>query len=190
MKKTVVVSRSSLEELSIWSHELPELPVVDHTSIAYIMYTSGSTGRPKGAMLQHGGYLSALLCWIDGTNLVPGQRALQSSSYAWSPCIIEAMGVLWRGACLCVPSDYEKQNALTEVFEDMHITWAILSPSICKTVEREKVRHLETLILCGEPVSKEVVSSWASNQTKVWVAWAVRQPPLIRLEFGSRTPRE
>ncbi|CZR70233.1 uncharacterized protein PAC_20134 [Phialocephala subalpina] len=175
VKTTVVVSRSTLETLWTRSAILPELPVVEHTSAAYVMYTSGSTGRPKGAVLQHGGYLSALLCWIEGTNLVPGQRALQSSSYAWSVCIIEAISVLWHGACLCVPSDYQKQNALTEVFKDMHITWAILSPSIVKTIEREKVRHLENLILCGEPVAKEVVARWASEKTRVWVAWAATE---------------
>src|SRR6187402_2616085 len=112
-------------------------------------------------MLQHGGYLSALLCWIEGTNLGPGTHVLQSSSYAWSVCIIEVISSLWHGACLCIPSDFSKQNALTEVFDDMRITWAILSPSIIKTVQRESVQHLESLILCGEPVSKEVVSKWA-----------------------------
>ncbi|KAF8860374.1 hypothetical protein BDZ45DRAFT_800950 [Acephala macrosclerotiorum] len=172
---TVVVSRSTLETLWTRSAILPELPKVKHTNAAYVMYTSGSTGRPKGAVLQHGGYLSALLCWTEGTNLVPGQRALQSSSYAWSVSIIEVISVLWHGACLCVPSDYQKQNALTEVFEDMHITWAILSPSIVKTIERERVRYLESLILCGEPVAKEVVTRWASEQTKVWVGWAATE---------------
>lgn len=57
----------------------------------------------------------------------------------------------------------------------MRITWALISPSMSKTVDRESVHYLESLILAGEPVSKEVISTWASQKTKVWVAWAATE---------------
>lgn len=37
------------------------------------------------------------------------------------------------------------------------------------------MRHLESLTLCGEPVSQEVVAVWASEKTKVWVNWAATE---------------
>lgn len=125
--------------------------------------------------MNHGGYLSGLHRIVEGTDLGPGSRVLQSSSYAWTPCIIETISCLWKGACLCIPSESSKQNGLTEVFNDMRITWAFLSPSIIKTIKREAVEHLETLMLAGEPVSQEVVSKWSSEKTKVWVLWAATE---------------
>ncbi|KAH6703127.1 hypothetical protein BKA61DRAFT_740198 [Leptodontidium sp. MPI-SDFR-AT-0119] len=175
VETTVVVSRVSMGEIPMQTNLLIELPRVSPKSEAYVMYTSGTTGKPKGATMNHGGYLSGLHRIVEGTDLGPGSRVLQSSSYAWTPCIIETISCLWKGACLCIPSESSKQNGLTEVFNDMRITWAFLSPSIIKTIKREAVEHLETLMLAGEPVSQEVVSKWSSEKTKVWVLWAATE---------------
>lgn len=129
--------------------------------------------------MSHGGYLSGLHRIVEGTNLGPGARVLQISSYAWTPCIIEIMGCLWSGACLCIPSESSKQNSLTEVFNDLRITWALLSPSIIKTIRRESVGHLESLLLAGEPVSQEIVSKWSSEKTKVWILWAATEVAIL-----------
>ncbi|KFY79912.1 hypothetical protein V499_01170 [Pseudogymnoascus sp. VKM F-103] len=179
VETTVVVSRAALEELSSKTRSPIPLPKVSSKDVAYVMYTSGSTGHPKGALLQHGGYLPALLHWIENTSLGPGTMALQASSYAWSVCIIETICSLWQGACLCIPSDYSKHDDFTAVFNDMQITWAMLSPSVIKTVQAESVKYLRTLILCGEPVSLEVVSKWTSEKTKVWVGWAATECPAL-----------
>ncbi|KAJ5050965.1 uncharacterized protein L3040_002832 [Drepanopeziza brunnea f. sp. 'multigermtubi'] len=149
---TVVVSRESVVKIQTQDDTAIVLPYVSPRDEAYVMYTSGSTGKPKGAVIHHGGYLSALLLWTP--NLGPGSRMLQNSSYA---------------------CEFSKQNGLTQVFEDMHITYAILSPSISKTIRRDEVKHLETVVLCGEPVSPESVAKWASEKTTVWVHWAATE---------------
>ncbi|KAL3421676.1 hypothetical protein PVAG01_05832 [Phlyctema vagabunda] len=154
VKKAIIVSRNTMLEINGNVSQSVLLPEISYKSVAYVMYTSGSTGRPKGAMLPHGGYLSALVRWIDGTNLGPGKRALQVSSYA---------------------CDYSRTNELSDVFDQMRITWAVLSPSMIKTVQKESAKYLESLTLCGEPVAKEVVSRWISEKTKVWVAWAATE---------------
>ncbi|CZS96958.1 uncharacterized protein RAG0_06072 [Rhynchosporium agropyri] len=172
---TVVVSRHSMEKISRKIDSSIHLPIVSSKSEAYVMYTSGSTGKPKGAIMNHGNYLSGLYTIIEGTSLGPGSRVLQSASYAWTPCIIETLGGLWSGACICIPTEAKKQNALTQVFNDMRITWAFLSPSIIKTIKRKSVRYLKALILAGEPVSQEIVSEWSSEKTKVWIYWAATE---------------
>lgn len=176
VESTVVVSADSMKKISLAPGPILSLPKVSPEAHAYVMFTSGSTGRPKGAVLQHGGYLASLKsCWMNDTSIGPGTMALQSSSYAWSVCIIEVMCSLWSGACLCIPSDHTKLNDFPAVFNDMQITWAVLSPSIIKSVQPELAPSLRSLILAGEPVSKEVVSKWASERTKVWVAWAATE---------------
>lgn len=55
----------------------------------------------------------------------------------------------------------------------------MLSPSVIKTVQAESVKYLRKLILCGEPVSLEVVSKWTSEKTKVWVGWAATECPAL-----------
>ncbi|KAH7388999.1 hypothetical protein BKA64DRAFT_711107 [Cadophora sp. MPI-SDFR-AT-0126] len=175
VETTVVVSQISMKKLSSRGTSPVKLPEVSPDSEAYVMYTSGSTGKPKGATMNHGGYLSGLYQTFQGTNVGHGSRILQSSSYAWTPCIIESMSCLWNGGCLCIPSEFSKQNALTQVFNDMRITWAFLSPSIIKTIKRESVHYLDSLVLAGEPVSQEIVSKWSSEKTRVWILWAATE---------------
>jgi non-ribosomal peptide synthetase component F len=172
VKISVVVSPSSMKKISSVPYRILSLPKVSPDAHVYVMFTSGSTGRPKGAVLRHGGYLAALLRWIKDTSIGPGTMALQASSYAWSVSIIETICALWCGACLCVPSDDTKLNDFAGIFNSMGITWAILSPSIIKSVQPNVAPSLKSLILCGEPVSKEIISKWASRRTKVWVGWA------------------
>ncbi|KFY06569.1 hypothetical protein V492_07948 [Pseudogymnoascus sp. VKM F-4246] len=179
VKTTVIVSKEGLEKLSSRSVLSPSLPKVSSKDVAYVIYTSGSTGRPKGAMLPHGGFLSSLIRWFEDTPLGPGSMALQASSYAWTVSIIETICSLWKGACLCVPSDHSRQNEFASVFNEMKITWAILSPSIIKTVPVESVQYLRSLILCGEPVSQEIAERWSSERTKVWVCWGATEAPIF-----------
>ncbi len=76
--------------------------------IAYIMYTSGSTGVPKGTLISHRNVIRV----VRETNyltILPTDRLLQLSNYAFDGSVFDIFGALLNGACLVMVS---KEDAI------------------------------------------------------------------------------
>ncbi|QJB31967.1 non-ribosomal peptide synthase/polyketide synthase [Chitinophaga oryzae] len=77
-----------------------------------VMYTSGTTGRPKGIAITNRNIIN--LAFDRGaTSVLPGDRLLQCSNYAFDGSTFDIYSALLNGACLCMVED----DAAIDVFE-------------------------------------------------------------------------
>jgi amino acid adenylation domain-containing protein len=66
--------------------------------LAYVIYTSGSTGRPKGVAVPHGGVVNLLQSMRETVGLVPADRLLAVTTYAFDISVLEIFLPLLHGA--------------------------------------------------------------------------------------------
>lgn len=136
-------------------------PDIDRNSPAYVLFTSGSTGQPKGCVVSHGA-LANVLAQTDALYLGPNSRALQFASYSFGVSLIEIYCVLVAGATICIPSDADRLNRLTETMQAMRISWAYLPTATAGSLRPEEgLGDLQTLILTGEPPDPRLIRQWA-----------------------------
>jgi amino acid adenylation domain-containing protein/non-ribosomal peptide synthase protein (TIGR01720 family) len=77
-----------------------------------VMYTSGTTGRPKGIAITNKNIIN--LAFDRGaTSVLPTDRLLQCSNYAFDGTTFDIYSALLNGACLCMVDD----DAAIDVFE-------------------------------------------------------------------------
>ncbi|MBC9909360.1 non-ribosomal peptide synthase/polyketide synthase [Chitinophaga varians] len=77
-----------------------------------VMYTSGTTGRPKGIAITNKNLIN--LAFDRGaTSVLPTDRLLQCSNYAFDGSTFDIYSALLNGACLCMVED----DAAIDVFE-------------------------------------------------------------------------
>lgn len=128
--------------------------------LAYISFTSGSTGTPKGVMLEHRCLVSSLTSLAERLRWSPGCRMLQFATHASNGSICEIFGALLFGGCLCIPSDDSHEQNVSAFVHSTHANWALLTPSVLRTLSPSDVPGLRSLLSIGEPIKAEVSETW------------------------------
>ncbi|KAL9111174.1 MAG: hypothetical protein Q9227_004437 [Pyrenula ochraceoflavens] len=129
--------------------------------VAFIVYTSGSTGRPKGSMLEHRSLATDFTALGQRVGLNPMSRTLQFSAYTFDAHILEIFGTLIHGGCVCIISDHERMDCLSDVINERQVNFALLTKTVSRLLEPEDVPTLESLILSGEPNGRQDYERWA-----------------------------
>ncbi|KAJ5116729.1 hypothetical protein N7456_001077 [Penicillium angulare] len=147
-------------------HHAPHIPDSPGppTAPAFILFTSGSTGRPKGIVMPHSTLASSIKYHSAPMNVTADSRVLHFSSYAFDVSIYEIFTSLAAGGTLCVPSEFERKNALAEAICRLQVNWTFLTPSTIQTLQPSEVPCLSTLVLGGEAVTRENVDIWATGR--------------------------
>lgn len=83
--------------------ELPVLPEINESDLAYIIYTSGSTGQPKGVAIDHRGAVNTIQDVNQRFAVQAGDRILGVSAYSFDLSVYDAFGVIQAGATLIYP---------------------------------------------------------------------------------------
>ena len=133
---------------------------------AYVIFTSGSTGNPKGIVVEHSAYCSSIPEQSRALALRPGERVFQFASYAFDASILEILTTLATGGCVCIPSEDERMNGVSEAMARMGVTWAVLTPSVARSLSPKDTPALKTLVLAGEAMGRAHIEIWA-NEVKL-----------------------
>ncbi|KAL4930202.1 nonribosomal peptide synthase Pes1 [Aspergillus undulatus] len=130
------------------------------SNMAYAIFTSGSTGRPKGIIIDHRAVCSSIMGFAPVVHLNKDSRVFQFASLTFDAAILEILGALMLGGCICVPSEDERLNDIPGGMQRMGVTWTFLTPSVANILEPSSVPSLETLTCGGEALSRDVVAKW------------------------------
>ncbi|KAI0408964.1 peptide synthetase [Xylaria palmicola] len=130
------------------------LPAVQPSDPAYIIFTSGSTGNPKGVVVSHGAYAHAAQTHASGIHIGPRSRVLQFASYAFDTSMEDHLTTFVVGACLCVPTEMERDTALVEFTNTSGANWLHITPSMMVMIPPALVPSLNTVVLGGEPMTR------------------------------------
>lgn len=157
----------SVDPLSLKSSEAPlNIPnaAVRPSNIAYMMFTSGSTGQPKGVALEHSAVTTSLMAHGPRYGLKDHLRVLQFAAYTFDASVMEIFSTLLFGGCVCIPSEEDRLVALPQIINEMQVQMAILTPTtVTSLLSPELVPRLSTLILVGEPMTRQNIATWSGE---------------------------
>lgn len=160
----VIIDRESVLGFTELSATLAQMPPMLFTpsqeSLAFILFTSGTTGTAKGVKLQHSSIQSALKAVMEPQNLKPGARIMQFAAHVWDASIIETLGTLIYGGCLCVPSEEDRLAGLARFIQSQKVEVALLTPTMLRSLSPAEVPSLRIVISCGEPVDPLAHKTW------------------------------
>nr|UVI57907.1 non-ribosomal peptide synthetase [Aspergillus pulvericola] len=141
------------------------LSTTDPTNALYAVFTSGSTGKPKGVVIPHVAYASGAKAHMAAASITSRSRVLQFSSYAFDASIIEHLTTLMAGACICIISDTERSDSLSEAVASRNANWTWQTPSVVRTMNHEDFSSLKHLCLMGEAIGPTEIEDWAQHLT-------------------------
>ncbi|KAE8822217.1 hypothetical protein PTNB85_10489 [Pyrenophora teres f. teres] len=154
----VEVSKAIIKQFSVETDTIH--PKIMPSNAAYIIFTSGSTGTPKGVVIEHQTASTSCLSHGRAFGFDVKTRALQFASYTFDVCITEIFTTLMLGGCICVPSEHDRRNSLSETINSMSANWAYLTPTVARILDPNTILTLKILVLGAERVSLADCKVW------------------------------
>ncbi|KAK3685288.1 hypothetical protein B0T22DRAFT_465275 [Podospora appendiculata] len=156
--RTVTVNEELLSALpdSVGTGSYQVLP----HNLSFIIFTSGSTGKPKGIAIQHSGICSTVAGYGEALQVGPGKRVFCFSAYTFDMGVMDVLGTLMRGGCVCVPSEHARINDLAGAINATKANWMFLTPTVADLLSPNDVPGLELLAIGGEAISKKTADRW------------------------------
>ncbi|KAF3490821.1 nonribosomal peptide synthase [Arthroderma uncinatum] len=133
--QALAVDLNMLQELRPYHQATPNVPT---SNAAYIIFTSGTTGTPKGTLIEHSAYCSSAAAHAPALGMSPG-------------------------CCVCVPSEWERLNDISNYINDKRVSNATLTPSFVQLMNPDDIPNLKYLALVGEAMSPAHVANWAGK---------------------------
>ncbi|KAI0123589.1 nonribosomal peptide synthetase [Xylariales sp. AK1849] len=148
-----------------------------------------ATGKPKGIVVSHSAFCSARQHQVDALCFHSEARVFDFASYSFDLAVYNAMMTLSVGACLCIPSEEQRNGSLNRTLQDMAATMVALTPSMSRLLEPENLPDLETLMLGGEAVSTADLKRLSGCFFRVLNAYGPAEcTPLSTLNANPTTP--
>ncbi|KAL2858790.1 hypothetical protein BJX68DRAFT_262327 [Aspergillus pseudodeflectus] len=132
-------------------------------NVAYSIFTSGSTGRPKGIIIEHRAFASSTMAYGPIIHLKPGIRVFQFASLTFDAAVMEILGTLIYGGCVCIPSDEERLNDIAGAIRRFDASWLFCTPSLASIMEPASVPSLKVIVCGGEMMSHEAMTKWSDK---------------------------
>lgn len=89
-------------------------------------------------------------------------RVLQFASHTFDSSLVESLTTLMQGGCVCIPNEEARVNDIASSINSMRVNHALLTPSYIDFVDAAAVPGLKSLVLMGEPMSPEHVTTWSN----------------------------
>ncbi|KAF2463979.1 acetyl-CoA synthetase-like protein, partial [Lindgomyces ingoldianus] len=175
-RNIVAVSEMLIQNLSNTTYSTHS--AVNPRNTAYIIPTSGSTGVPKGVVMEHRAVVTSCLGHGKAFGLAPHTRVLQFSSFTFDVCITEIVTTFFFGGCVCVPSEYDRRNNLSNFINTMNVNWALLTPTVARLLKPSETQSLKILVFGGEQLTNsdcqrwnghvEVINTYGITECGIW----------------------
>ena len=134
------------------------------SDILYVLFTSGSTGVPKGIIMTNEAFSSAVTHQAEPLLVQKDSRLFDFVSYSFDITWSNLLNTLIRGACLCIPSEWERMNDFAGAFNRLQANYIHFPPSVAASLAPSALPGLRTLVMGGEPILNLEVSRWTQAE--------------------------
>ncbi|GKZ63335.1 nonribosomal peptide synthase [Aspergillus niger] len=161
LAKTVILCDGSTEVRDRCTESMDIAPpAMTPSSPAFVVFTSGSTGTPKGIVITHQNFATTVSEHAQMLRISTATRVYDYASYSFDIAVHNALMSLCLGACLCVPSEEDRLNDIEGSVRRLQANWANFTPSVARLLTPSAMPILETVVLSGEAVGRDVLEQW------------------------------
>ncbi|CAG8947116.1 unnamed protein product [Penicillium salamii] len=170
-RERYVAGKFSVPVVGVGHDTLKEQPLcldckgsgVKPSNAMYAVATSGTTGKPKVIVIEHRNFIANITPMMEMVGLSSDARVFQFTSYSFDAAILDHLGALFAGGCLCVPSQFDCDNFVEKAITNMSANWVTLTKSMIQSLSPATIPTIKTMIQTGEPLNQGVIDRWASH---------------------------
>ncbi len=134
---------------------------------AYVVHPSGGAGDDHGVVVQHTGAVGLIAAVVERTAVGPGAHVFSSFPVGSDASFWDLLTALATGATLSTSGRVRVGDEFADFVEALGVTHALITPSALASVTPGRMRDLQALTVCGGPVPRRLVRTWAPGRRMV-----------------------
>lgn len=141
-----------------------DLPETSPENASFVVCTSDTTSKPntpKTVVVSHSAACSAGMAYSRVLNIGAGTRVFQSSPLSTYIGVLDVLGSISGGGCLCLHSDHDSSESLCTSIRNSHAEVVFLTLTAADTIRPSEVPSLKTVILDSRSINQRLVDRWS-----------------------------
>lgn len=137
----------------------------DHAACVFITPRKSSSGSSRSIFFTHASLCSVFIAQGSALNLDTDSRVFQLSAFNVDVSLVEVLGTLTNGGCVCIPSAKDRTRGLAGVMSRMGVTWSYMTSILARRIKPESVPTLKTLCFRTRRLDPDTYAPWLADRT-------------------------
>ncbi|KAF5977093.1 non-ribosomal peptide synthetase [Fusarium bulbicola] len=130
----------------------------DHAACVFV-----TPKKSRSIFFTHSSLLSAFFAQGPALKLNSESRVLQLSAFNVDISLVEILGTLVHGGCVCIPSPQERSNDIASAMARMDVTWSYMTSLIARSIHPDSVPSLRTLCFRTRKLDPDTYMPWLED---------------------------
>lgn len=160
----IIVNDSFFASLSPHMVTYGREPTPDYAACVFVSPGKTKTGGSRSIFFSHASLCSAFLAQGPALKIDQHSRVLQLSAFNMDIALVEILGTLVHGGCVCVPSAQDRMQDLAGAISRMGVTWTYMTSVLARRINLASMPSLKTLCFRTRRLDEDTYAPWLENR--------------------------
>lgn len=140
-------------------------PTPDHAACVFFTPGKTKTSAPRSIFFTHTSLCSAFAAQGPVLRIDRTSRVFQLSAFSVDIALVEILGTLFHGGCVCIPHANERIQDIGGSIARMQVTWSYMTSVLARRIDPTSVPTLKTLCFRTRSLDEDTYGPWLKNRT-------------------------
>ncbi|GKU09196.1 unnamed protein product [Fusarium langsethiae] len=130
----------------------------DHAACIFV-----TPKKSRSIFFTHASLVSTFIAQAQPFKLTSESRILQLSAFNVDICLVEILGTLVHGGCVCVPHPHDRAHDVAGAMARMDVTWSYMTSLLARKINPDSVPSLRTLCFRTRRLDPDTYMPWLED---------------------------
>ncbi|KAM0286560.1 hypothetical protein ACHAO9_008190 [Fusarium lateritium] len=154
----IIINDTFFAMLTPYSSMIGKDATPDHAACIFV-----TPKKSRSIFFTHASLLSAFSSQAASLKMNSESRVLQLSAFNVDISLVEILGTLVHGGCVCVPSAHDRVHDIAGAIARMDVTWSYMTSVIARKIHPDSVPSLRTLCFRTRKLDPDTYMPWLED---------------------------
>ncbi|KAF7558435.1 hypothetical protein G7046_g5711 [Stylonectria norvegica] len=135
----------------------------EHAACVFISPGNTSAGGSRNIFFTHESLCSVFVAQGPALKIDNRSRVLQLSAFNVDIALVEILGTMVHGGCVCIPSAKERVNNLAGAIARMKVSWSYMTGVLARKLDPKTLPSLKTLCFRTRKLDEDTYRPWLKH---------------------------
>ncbi|CAG7563185.1 unnamed protein product [Fusarium equiseti] len=154
----VIVNDTFFTMLTTYVAKIGTDPTPDHAACIFV-----TPKKSRSIFFSHASLLSTFIAQSTPFKFTSESRVLQLSAFNVDISLVEILGTLVHGGCVCIPHPHDRAHDVAGAIARMDVTWSYMTSVLARKINPDAVPSLKTLCFRTRRLDEDTYLPWVEE---------------------------